>query len=276
MTNAFASANPAALRADANGVTAADLKLLAAQVVEEQRSFWRNRTRAVFSFVMPVAFLVLLGAANHNAHIGRHERYVAFLVPGMLAWGVISTTFSNLAVSGAVLRDSGVLKRLRGTPLPQWIWLAARLLSSVISAAAMVAVVLIVGRVAYGVTVPVHTVGNLVAAIAAGTVCFSALGMGIVRIIPNADAAPAVTAGVTLPLLFISGVFNPTTGLPAWLDHLAKFFPIRPLTELVHLGFGTHIPAGSSLGGDYLTLAIWTFVGVRMLRRFLRRETVAA
>jgi len=254
----------------------ADVTLVANQVLEEQRSFWRNRTRAVFGFVMPVAFLVLLGAANRNDHIRGGTRYVAFLVPGMLAWGIISTTFNNLAVSGAVLRDTGVLKRLRGTPMPQWVWLSARLVSSVLSAAAMVVVVLIVGRVAYGVTVPLHAVGNLVAAIAAGTICFSALGMGIVRIIPNADAAPAVTAGVTLPLLFISGVFSPTTGLPQWLDHLAKFFPIRPLSDLVHLGFGAHLPAGTSLGADYLTLAIWTFVGVRMLRRFLRRETVAA
>lgn len=254
----------------------ADVGLVGAQVVEEQRSFWRNRTRAVFGFVMPVAFLVLLGAANHNAHIQRHERYVAFLVPGMLAWGIISTTFSNLAVSGAVLRDTGVLKRLRGTPLPQWVWLAGRLLSSVLSAAAMVVVVLTVGRIAYGVSVPIHDIPALLAAIAAGTLCFSALGMGIVRIIPNADAAPAVTTAVTLPLLFVSGVFSPASGLPAWLDHLARFFPIQPLADLVHRAFGMHLYANGSVGSDYLTLAIWTFVGVRLLRRFLRRETVAA
>lgn len=276
MTNAFAAMTPAAARTDADTSVASDLRLLAAQVLEEQRSFWRNRTRAVFSFFMPVAFLVLLGAANHNDHVRGGTRYVAFLVPGMLAWGIISSTFSNLAVSGAVLRDTGVLKRLRGTPLPQWVWLASRLVSSVLNTAVLVVVVLAVGRIAYGVSVPLHTAPDLVAAIAAGTVCFSALGMGIVRIIPNADAAPAVTAAVTLPLLFISGVFSPATGLPSWLDHVARFFPIRALSDLVHVAFGSHMFGNSSVGGDYLTLAIWTFVGVRMLQRFLRRETVAA
>ena len=253
-----------------------DLRLVLAQIGEEQRSFWRNRTRAVFGFFMPIAFLVLLAAANHGSRLHDGTRYVAFLVPGMLAWGVIATTFTNLSVSTAVLRDTGVLKRLRGTPLPQWVWLAGRIGSSVISAAAMVAVVLTIGAVGYGVGVPVSTIPGLAVALVAGTICFSALGIGIARLIPNADAAPAVATGLVLPLLFISAVFSPADGLPAWLSRLADVFPVKALADAVHVAFSATTTGPGLAGHDLLLLGVWSVVGVRLLSRFLQHEVAQA
>ena len=57
--------------------------------------------------------------------------YDDFFVPGILAYGVIATTFVNLAISTAILRDEGVLKRMQGTPLPRWAYVAARIGSTV-------------------------------------------------------------------------------------------------------------------------------------------------
>jgi ABC-2 type transport system permease protein len=101
-----------------------DLALVAWQVLYEQRAFWRNRARAFFAFLFPIIFLVIFSAIFQSKRIyegaGRSISYDTFFVPGILAYGVIATTYLNMAIGTAVLRDDGVLKRMAGTPLPGW------------------------------------------------------------------------------------------------------------------------------------------------------------
>ena len=111
-----------------------DLGLIAWQIRYEQRAYWRNRGRGVFTFVFPLMFLVIFASLNQGAHIASRGGipYDAFFVPGILAYGVIATTFVNMAISTAILRDQGVLKRMQGTPLPPWAYVVARIGSTVI------------------------------------------------------------------------------------------------------------------------------------------------
>ena len=98
-----------------------DLGLVAWQIRYEQRAYWRNRGRGVFTFVFPLMFLVIFGALDKHAHISSRGgiSYDTFFVPGILAYGVIATTFVNMAISTAILRDQKVLKRMQSTPLPR-------------------------------------------------------------------------------------------------------------------------------------------------------------
>jgi ABC-2 type transport system permease protein len=98
-----------------------DLGLAAWQVRYEQRAYWRNRGRGLFTFAFPLMFLLIfasLDKAQHLASLGGISED-DFLVPGILAYAVIATTFTNLAMGTAILRDQGVLKRMQGTPLPR-------------------------------------------------------------------------------------------------------------------------------------------------------------
>src|ERR1700760_4107359 len=106
-----------------------DLGLVAWQVRYEQRAYWRNRVRAIFTFAFPLMFLVIFASLNQNAHISSLGGipYDDFFVPGILAYGLIATTYVNMAISTAILRDAGVLKRMQGTPLPGWAYVAARI-----------------------------------------------------------------------------------------------------------------------------------------------------
>ncbi len=99
------------------------------QIRYEQRAYWRNRGRGVFTFVFPMMFLVIFASLDKAAtspSLGGIP-YNDFFVPGILAYGVIMTTFINLAIGTAILRDAGVLKRMQGTPLPRWAYTAARI-----------------------------------------------------------------------------------------------------------------------------------------------------
>ncbi|HRE01890.1 MAG TPA: ABC transporter permease, partial [Ilumatobacteraceae bacterium] len=130
-----------------------DLRLAVRQIGFEQRAFWRNRARAFFSVGLPLMFLVVFNALNGSHHIDELGgiTYATWFVPGILAYGLMMATFSNLAISITVSRDTGVLKRLRGTSLPTWVYIAARVGSTVITAATLVAATLGLGATAYGV-----------------------------------------------------------------------------------------------------------------------------
>ena len=106
-----------------------DLGLVAWQVRYEQRAYWRNRGRGIFTFVFPLMFLVIFASLNKGAHISSLGGipYDDFFVPGILAYGLIAATYVNMAISTAILRDQGVLKRMQGTPLPHWAYIAARI-----------------------------------------------------------------------------------------------------------------------------------------------------
>ena len=245
-----------------------DIGLALWQVRYEQRAFWRNRARAFFAFLMPIMFLVIFGAI----YVGRRYGGIAYndyFVPGILTYGIIATTFVNMAIGTAILRDSGVLKRMQGTPLPRWAYVTGRIGSAAVTTIAMTVLTLVIGRLAYGVHVRTSTLPGLVLAIALGTATFTTLGIGVVRFIPNADAAPAVVNVMILPLTFISGVWFVSNSLSAGLRHLAAVFPIRPLAAALQYAFNPRTHGAAISGGDMRTLAIWLAVGVFLMLRFL-------
>ncbi|HTW13145.1 MAG TPA: ABC transporter permease, partial [Solirubrobacteraceae bacterium] len=138
-----------------------DLGLMAWQIRYEQRAYWRNRGRGVFTFVFPVMFLVIFASIDKGAHVNAGEGRIAydqFFVPGILAYGVISATFVNMGISTAILRDQGVLKRMQGTPLPHWAYIAARIGSTTLIVTLMTAITLGLGAALYNVPVRGPTV----------------------------------------------------------------------------------------------------------------------
>jgi ABC-2 type transport system permease protein len=253
-----------------SGNAAPALVLAVRQVRFEHRSFWRNRSRAFFSFVMPLMLLVIFGALSNGQRIAERGNisFTTFFVPGILAYGIITATFSNLAASLALLRDQGVLKRMRGTPLPAWAYMAGRVGSSTLAMFELVAVTLAVGWIGFGTQVRASTVPGLVVALLAGMVCFTALGVAVTAIIPNADAAQPVTAALVLPLTFISGIFFVSEREPHWLSHLAAVFPVKALADALQFAYNPHTPGAGVAGHDLVVLGLWAAAGVACLRFF--------
>jgi ABC-2 type transport system permease protein len=249
-----------------------DLGLVAWQIRYEQRAYWRNRGRGIFTFVFPLMFLVIF-ASLYNGH-ALHSRggiaYNDFFVPGILAYGVIATTYVNMAIGTAVLRDQGVLKRMQGTPLPRWAYVAARVGSTIVIVALMTALTLGLGAAAYGVSVRASTLPGLIATLALGTAAFTTLGIGVTRLIPNSEAAPVIVNLTVLPLTFISSIWFPPDGMPKALVDVAKAFPIRPLADGLQYAFDPRTGGAGLNAHDLQTLAIWTVIGIVMMLRFLR------
>src|SRR5262245_29382094 len=252
-----------------------DLALAGWQVAYEQRAFWRNRTRAFFSFGMPVMLLVLFASLNSGGRIPElgNIRYVVFFLPGIMAYGIIITQFVNMAGGLAIQRDNGLLKRMRGTPLPGWAYVGGRVGSTALTSVLMAAVMLVIGEAFYDVRLSAEAVPAVAITVVLGAATFAALGMAAVSIIPNAEAAPVVANVLILPLSFISGIWYPLTDAPTWLQDLAKAFPVERLADSLQTAFDPINHASAFSGADLLWLAIWLVVGVRLAMRFWRRET---
>lgn len=250
-----------------------DLGLVAWQIRYEQRSYWRNRSRGLFTFVFPLMFLVIFASLNKGVRLHNLGGlpYDDFFVPGILAYGIIGTTYVNMAITTAVLRDQGILKRMQGTPLPRWAYIAARIGSTVLIVGAITVVTLALGAIAYGVNVRLATLPGLIATLVLGTAAFTTLGIGITRFISNAEVAPVIVNLTVLPLTFISGVWFPVNGMPKALADIAKIFPIRPLAGGLQYAFNPYTAGPGFNASDIRSLAIWTAVGVYLMLRALRR-----
>ena len=229
----------------------------------ERKMFWRNPSAAFFNFLLPLMLLVLTATA-----FGVDDEGLETLVPGIAGMGVLATTFTALAFNLTVLRDDGVLKRIRGTPIPAGAYLAGLMGSVTLNAFLQVAMVVVVGRVAYGVDWPADPL-LLLLFTALGVMCFAALGVAFSHAIPNKDAAPAYTNAIFLPLIFISGVFYSAAELPEALKVIAESLPLKHLID----GLSAAIVGGN---GDVVVAAAvvagWTLGALFLAIRFFRWE----
>src|ERR1700737_3784701 len=183
--------------------------------------FWRNPSAAFFNFLLPLLFLAFFGAILHG---NQHDLNV--IVPGIAGMAVMSTTFTALAFNITFLREQGVLKRIRGTPMPGISYLLGIAGNAITNTAMQIAIITVAGRVFFGTGWP-RDVGELVVFVTAGVVCFASLGVAFSHAIPNFEATSAYVNAVFLPVIFISGVFYDAHHAPAFLRGIAQALPLR-------------------------------------------------
>ena len=251
------------------------LRLTLRQIGFEQRSFRRNPPAAFFTVVFPLMFLVIFNLLFGNDEIevgGGTTTAATFYVPAIAALAIISSCFTNIAISVSLTRDLGVLKRLRGTPMPPWLYFAGVIGNVTLLSVVLVLVIVVAGAVFYGVDVPGRTLPALAVSVIVGAAAFSALGLALTGFIRDGDAAPAIVNAVVLPLLFISDVFITPGTAPGWLTTVAEVFPIKHLSAAL---FGAFDPFADGSGfrfGDLAVLAAWGVVGVLLALRSFRWE----
>jgi ABC-2 type transport system permease protein len=221
----------------------------------ERRMFWRNPTAAFFNFLFPLILLALFGAvfADDQANLN-------VIVPGIAGMAVMATTFTALAFSMTFLREQGVLKRIRGTPLPSGAYLTAVFASAVANAILQIVIIVLAGRAFFGIPWPPDPV-ELVVFAAAGVVCFASLGIALSHAIPNFESAPAYTNAIFLPVIFISGVFFDADKAPKFLTDIAEALPLIHLID----GLAGAMVTGQGLShhwSDLAVLAVWSAIGI--------------
>ena len=166
---------------------------------------------------------------------------------------------------------TGILKRMQGTPLPRWAYVAARIGSTLMIVGAITALTLILGGDRVRGDAPRADAPGLIVTLVLGTAAFTTLGIGMTRFIPNAETAPVIINLVVLPLTFISNIWFPADNMPSALNTIAKIFPIRALADGLQYAFDPRTTGAGLNGHDVRTLAVWAVIGVMLMLRFLRQ-----
>src|SRR3984885_12727093 len=212
----------------------------------ERRMFWRNPSAAFFNFVLPLLFLaaggVILSGNQHDLNK---------LVPSIAGMSVMSTTFTALAYNIVFLRERGVLKRIRGTPLPTISYFGGVAPNAAPNPALQIAIVVLAGRVFFGIGWPQQW-GTLVVFVLVGVVCFAALGIAFAHAIPNFESTAAYVNAVFLPVVAVSFYAFDSSSAPGFVRTIADALPLKPLID----GLSGAMVTGASLASNLDALAV--------------------
>jgi ABC-2 type transport system permease protein len=201
--------------------------------------FWRNPSAAFFNFVLPLLFLIGGGAILHG-----NQSQLDRLVPAIAGMSVMATTFTALAYNIVFLRERGVLKRIRGTPLPTISYFGGVAANAVTNTALQIALVVLAGRVFFGIGWPPHLL-TLIVFVLVGVVAFAALGVAFAHAIPNFESTAAYVNAVFLPVVFLSFFVFDSSGAPGFLRTIADALPLKPLIDGLSgaMVAGAHAPS---------------------------------
>jgi ABC-2 type transport system permease protein len=240
----------------------------------DQKVFWRNPASVFFTVMLPLIFLFIFATIFGNETIEERGgvKTTTYYVPAIISLAVISATTQSLAINLTQDRERGLLKRVRGTPLPTPFFVAGRVGNALVVSVLMVILVAVIGKLVYGVSLPGETIPAVLVTLAVGAFAFCCMGFALTTIIPSDDAAAPVANATILPLYFISGVFIPDSEIPSGVLNVADLFPIRHFFEAF---FSAWDPGTSGAGfelGDLAVVAAWGVAGLLLALRFFRWE----
>jgi len=226
----------------------------------ERRMFWRNPSAAFFNFVLPLVILAGAGAA-----LSGNQHQLNRLVPMIAGMSVMSTTFTALAYNIVFLRERGVLKRIRGTPLPTGSYFGGVAANAVTNTALQIFIIVLSGRLLFGIGWPVHWL-SLIVFVLVGVVCFAGLGVAFAHAIPNFESTAAYVNAVFLPVVAVSFYVFDSHSAPGFVRTIAEALPLKPLID----GLSSAMVAGSDLGSHLDALAVialWGAFGLTLAIR---------
>ncbi|MFB0629027.1 ABC transporter permease [Streptomyces sp. AB3(2024)] len=236
----------------------------------EIKQFVRQRDAMIFTFAFPVVFLALFASifsgSVENTGVTASQLYAA----GMVAAGIMSTSFQSLGISIAVERDEKVLRRLRGTPMPPAAYFLGKVWMVLATGLAETAVLLFVGSALFDLDLPSSAVRWLTFGwiFALGLTGCALLGIAISSLPRSGKSASSVVVLPFLILQFISGVFIPVNAIPDWLLNIGALFPLKWMCQGLR---GVFLPESAAVleqagsweyGKVALVLGAWVIGGL--------------
>jgi ABC-2 type transport system permease protein len=238
------------------------------------RTLLHNPASLFFGLGLPIVFLLLLtsffGEAGADPRGGADGASKEYYVATIITLGIVSNTFVNFAIGLTVIREWGILQRVRGTPLSMTAFITGRAVAALAFSTALVVLMVGLAWAIFGIEPPVEQLPGLVVTVVVGTIAFCCLGIAISALIPSEDAAAPIVNGISLPLFFISGTFFPVATAPDWLQTVANIFPVRHLTDAMLTVFDPATSGGGVEWANSAVMAAWGVGALLFALRFFR------
>jgi ABC-2 type transport system permease protein len=254
------------------------LQLVLGQVRYQSIVLLRSPGSPFFALVVPLMVLAALNFLQGEQVLPSRGgiRFPQFFTPAMVAFAVMNACYVTTVTVTVIARDEGILKRLRGTPLPPLAYIAGRAGASSLLAIVSAVLVLLLGHFGYGVDIMPHALPALVVTVTLGMVCFALVGLAVTVLVPNTDVALPVAYGTLLPLCFVSDVFFPADAAQGWLSTAASAFPVKHLAVALERTLNSTVAGTGWDAGDLGLLAAWTVASLLVTLVFFRWESRAA
>jgi ABC-2 type transport system permease protein len=257
--------------------TRSDLALLGRWLRARVRIQLRTGRAVVFTFAFPLVLLVLFNGLNGNATVDAvgaagQVKFAQFYTPSIGIFSLTTACYTSVILGIATARDSGLLKRVRGTPLPMATYLGSWLAGAALTGIAAVVLLFAVAVPAFGVHIYLHTLPAAIVTLVLGAACLSSVGLMVATLAKSADQAMPIAQLTFLPISFISGIWFPLEGAPQWLVSIAKLFPLEHIVHAFARCFSPGVAGGGWSPNDLWSIAVWTAVGLFVATRRFRAE----
>jgi len=227
---------PAASRARPMGA----VSLVSHQARYDLRAFRRNTRARIFTLAVPVVLLLILVSLFRGGTVkagGVTVKIAAYYVPHIAAMAIVGAGLINLLITVVGKRESGSLKRRRATPVPSWVLIAGDATTSIVSSLLIVAVLVAIGSLGFGLAVTGPALGLAAVETVIGAAVFCCIAYALSGLVATAESAGPMVQLSTLPVYFISGIYIPDNVLPHWLLDIANVLPVRPLAVALQAAF---------------------------------------
>jgi ABC-2 type transport system permease protein len=183
-----------------------------------------------------------------------------YMLPSMIAYIVLFSGVNYVAIGLVEKRVTQVLRRFRATPVRSGTILAAQVMGGGLTVLLQIVVLVALGVWVFGA----RNYGSwwlLVPPVVLGTASFVGIGFLITSVSKTSEAARALAAMVTFPLMFLSGLFFPISSLPTVVQDIARILPLAWVSDALHQVMNDG--AGfSAITTDCLVMTAWALVTI--------------
>jgi len=204
----------------------------------------------------------------------RSQRYLDFLMPGLLAFTLMQVSIAGSGFNIVEYRRKGILKRLFVTPLQPKDFITGIVMSRITLCVLQISVLLGIAVLFLDVTV-LGSYLSLYSVIIMGAIIFLCLGFLLGSIAKTQQSIQAVGNLVIFPQIFLSGIFYPIESLPALVQPVASLLPLsfvaNALREIANNGFNL-----LQIAPDMIGILVWIFISFFAATRYFVWKEVAA
>ena len=254
-----------------------DLRLLGRWLRARVRIQLRTGRAVVFTFAFPLVLIVLFNGLNGNATVDAvgaagQVKFAQFYTPSIGIFSLTTACYTSVIIGIASARDAGLLKRVKGTPLPMSIYVGAWLAGAALTGIVAVVLLFVVAVPAFGVHVYASTLPAAIVTLGLGAASLASVGLAVATLARTAEQAQPIAQLTFLPVSFISGIWFPLEGAPDWVTSIAKLFPLEHIVHAFDRAFSPGVAGGGWSPDDLWSMAVWTAVGLFVATRRFRAE----
>jgi len=202
----------------------------------------------------------------------RNVTYVDFLVPGMIALSIMQTGLFGVVFTFVQWKQRGILRRLMATPMRVRDFFFSQLMTRLTTVALQIGVLLAVGYF----LLHFHFAGNVLYLLIVGIIgggIFLAMGLAISGASKSEETAAPIANLVSLPLMFLSGIFFSRSNMPEWLQTVTQYSPLTYVSDALR---SISVDGASlwAIRGDMLGIFVWLAIAVVLATRLFKWEVV--